>query len=50
MLNVVGLPSSNEQRTVQYTLPELQAVVGEIEERQVRLSQLRKRWPIWCGL
>ena len=37
VLNTVGLSSSNEQRTVQYTLPELQAVVAEIEELQARL-------------
>ncbi len=46
VLNVIGLPSSSEQRTVSYTLDELQAAVSQIDELQARLSQLLKRWPV----
>jgi hypothetical protein len=46
VVNVVGLPTSPDQREVRYSLEELNAVLVELHRLQVRLSRLRERWPL----
>lgn len=45
-VNVIGLPTSSDQREVRYSLQALSAAVEETKRLQVRLSQLREQWPL----
>jgi uncharacterized protein with HEPN domain len=45
-LNIIGIPTSPEQREVRYTLADLQAHVAEIERLSVALNELRRRWQL----
>ena len=45
-INVIGLPTSPNQREVRYSLKTLSATVEETKRLQVRLYQLRKQWPL----
>lgn len=44
--NVIGLPTSAEQREVRYTLSELREAVGAIQRLELALQQLRRQWPL----
>jgi hypothetical protein len=46
VMNVIGLPTSPDQREVGYKLEDLEAILHEMKELQSVLSQLRKRWPL----
>jgi hypothetical protein len=46
VLNVVGLPTSPDQREIGYTLEDLEAMLREMEDLQTVLVKLRKRWPL----
>ena len=45
-INVIGLPTSPDQREVRYSLRGLSDAVDETRRLQVRLSQLREQWPV----
>jgi hypothetical protein len=45
-LNIVGLPSSGAQRTIEYTLEELEAFVQRTQELQASLSKARSTWQL----
>ena len=44
VLNVVGLPTSPEQRTRSYRVAELDRIVKDIHHLQKTLSSLRRKW------
>jgi hypothetical protein len=44
VLNIVGLPSSDTQRTIEYTLEELESFVAKTQGLDARLSEARSRW------
>ncbi len=44
VLNIVGLPSGEAQRTVEYTLEELAAIGERFRELNSELSRARQRW------
>lgn len=44
VLNIVGLPSSDTQRTIEYTLQDLEAFVQRTQDLQASLSTARRRW------
>jgi hypothetical protein len=46
VLNVVGLPTSPEQREIRYKIADLEAVVREMEDLHVVFGKLRRRWPL----
>jgi hypothetical protein len=46
VINVVGLPTSADQRQVRYTLTELKHVLEEMSQLQIRLRALRDKWPV----
>jgi len=46
VVNVVGLPTSPEQRQRAYTIAELKATLDQMAYLQVRLAELRERWPV----
>jgi hypothetical protein len=46
VLNIVGLPSSNNQHTIEYSLAELEAHNHRIEQFTSTLSELRERWQL----
>lgn len=46
VINIVGLPTSNDQRMIRYTLPDLEAHVDSVKQLVSELNQLRRRWPI----
>ena len=46
VVNVIGIPTSTEQREVHYTLDELKSILTELQRLQKRLSQLRSNWPL----
>lgn len=46
IVNVVGLPTSLNQRSIEYSLAELEQVLTEIVQVQKTLSTLRSRWPL----
>jgi hypothetical protein len=45
VINVIGLPTSPEQRERAYTITELRAALDQMSGLQVRLAELRERWP-----
>lgn len=46
VVNVIGLPTSESQRTVEYTIEELAAINEELRLLQHELSRLREHWPL----
>lgn len=44
VINVVGLPTSSEQRENRYTLAELEGHVSEVKRLTKQLNRLRDRW------
>ena len=43
-LNIVGLPGSDDQETIEYSLSELETYNQAIERLILTLSQMRERW------
>jgi membrane-bound lytic murein transglycosylase B len=46
VVNVLGLPTSPEQRAVRYTIAELVQVLEELRQLQIGLHSLRERWQL----
>jgi len=46
VVNVLGLPTSNAQQVIEYTLEELAEVNKELRELLRELSRLRDHWPL----
>jgi hypothetical protein len=46
VVNVLGLPTSSEQREVKYTLAELAELLQELRILQRDLYRLREQWPL----
>lgn len=46
VVNVLGLPTSPDQRETGYALAELEAMRVEMKELQALLNRLRERWPL----
>jgi hypothetical protein len=46
VVNVVGLPTSDDQQSNEYTIEELAAINEELRSLQLELSRLRKHWPL----
>ena len=46
VINVVGLPTSSDQREIRYTIPALKSVLNDMQDLQERLQVLRKQWPV----
>lgn len=46
VVNVLGLPTSNEQQVTRYGIDELAAVNSELKALQLELSRLREHWPL----
>jgi hypothetical protein len=46
VVNVIGLPTSSAQRSIEYTLEELDEVNEELRKLQSELARLRERWPL----
>lgn len=44
--NVIGLPTSQRQREVRYSIADLQQVLARVESLEPALGQLRKKWPL----
>ncbi len=46
VVNVIGLPTSPNQRSVSYSLEQLQQVVESLRALRKSLSEIRQRWPL----
>ncbi len=46
VVNVMGLPTSQEQKSTPFSLEELQCALESIKELRTRLHELRKLWPV----
>lgn len=46
VVNVIGLPTSNAQQVIEYTLEELAEVNTELRELLCELTRLREHWPL----
>jgi hypothetical protein len=46
VINVVGLPTSSDQREKRYTISELRDALNQIKKLQIRLQLLRDQWPV----
>ena len=46
VINVVGLPTSSEQRATPYTLRQLERFLDDMKMLQIDLNRLRSRWPL----
>lgn len=46
VVNVVGLPTSNDQLVIRYDICELVAINDELKALQLELSRLRDHWPL----
>ncbi|MEQ1621199.1 MAG: hypothetical protein ABL919_07305 [Methylococcales bacterium] len=46
VINVLGLPTLEAQRSVEYTVDELAAINDELRSLQRELSKLREQWPL----
>lgn len=46
VVNVLGLPTSPEQRSVGYRLSELEDMLRDMQELEAVLRRLRDRWPL----
>jgi len=45
-VNIIGLPTSPDQREVRHSIEALNNAVAEIQRLTSRLSQLREQWPL----
>lgn len=46
VINVVGLPTSSDQREKRYTISELRRALNQLKKLQTRLQVLRDQWPV----
>ena len=46
VVNILGLPTSSEQREIKYTIPELNKILVELRSLQAELRHLRDTWPL----
>jgi hypothetical protein len=46
VVNVIGLPTSPEQRPTSYRIADLDRIVDDIHRLRAELSKLRNRWPV----
>ncbi len=46
VVNVIGLPTSQKQRSVSYSMDQLQEVLEELDSLLAGLRILRKKWPL----
>ena len=46
VLNIVGLPGSDAQKTVEYTLDDLDAFNHRIQALMLALTRVRERWQL----
>lgn len=46
VVNVVGLPTSSEQRAIRYSLGDLREILGDIQRLGREMEELRRRWPL----
>ena len=46
VINVIGLPTSPEQREIRYSLADLKSALMELVLLQRRLHEIRERWPM----
>lgn len=46
VVNVIGLPTSPEQREIEYSIEDLAEILLELQQLQLRLSKLRDQWPL----
>ena len=46
VVNVIKLPTSPDQRSMRYSIRELKNALDQIEELEVRLAELREKWPV----
>lgn len=46
VVNVIGLPTSPDQRSTSYRIPDLDRIVDDIHRLRDELSELRRNWPI----
>ena len=46
VVNVVGLPTSPDQKSVPYTIPELESKLEDIRDLRTRLHELRSKCPV----
>jgi len=46
VVNVIGLPTSSAQQSIEYTLEELAEVNEELRKLQSELARLREHWPL----
>ncbi len=46
VVNVIGLPTSNTQQAIEYTIEELAEINHELRELQRELAKLRESWPL----
>lgn len=46
VVNVIGLPTSSTQRSVEYTIEELAEVTQTLRVLQLELARLREQWPL----
>lgn len=46
VVNIIGLPTSGSQQTVEYTIEELAAINQELRLLQHELNRLREYWPL----
>lgn len=46
VINVVGIPTSDGQQVVEYTLEELAEINKELRDLQRELARLREHWPL----
>lgn len=46
VINIIGLPTSPEQRETPYSIQDLELILGEMKRLQTELHQLRDQWPL----
>ena len=46
LVNVVGLPTSSEQREIRYSVADLEGILDDVRRLRIGLDNLRKQWPL----
>lgn len=46
VVNIVGMPTSDDQREIRYSIEELASINDELRQLQRELSRLREHWPL----
>lgn len=46
VINVIGLPTSPDQKQRSYSIAELKTTLDQMVQLQVRLAELREKWPL----